>query len=60
MKCPKQYKVTQHNFRKPILDEDRVIGEYHLLIENQEFKECYKEECAAWDRKKKRCRRVCV
>lgn len=60
MKCPEQYRTVQHNIRKSILDEqeDRVIGEYHLLIENQSFCECYKEQCAAWDKEKKLCRKV--
>jgi hypothetical protein len=48
MKRPEMYKVMQHNIRKPILDDDGMArGEYHLLVENQNFGECYKENCAA-------------
>lgn len=53
MKCPEQFKITQYNIRKPIVDdEDTIRGEYHLLIENQNFGECYKDECAAWSKEK--------
>lgn len=59
MKCPERYSVIQQNIRQPILDEDRIVkGEYHILIENQAFCECYKENCAAWDKEKQRCRKV--
>ena len=59
MKCPKMYKVVQQNIRKPIVDIDNnVKGEYHILIETQEFNECYQENCVAWDREKKVCRKV--
>ena len=60
MKCPEQYKIVQHNMRRPLIDsEDRVCGEYHLLAETQKFSECYKENCVAWDNEKKICRK-CV
>lgn len=59
MKCPERYSVIQQNIRQPILDEDRIVkGEYHILIENQAFCECYKEKCAAWDKEKQICRKV--
>lgn len=59
MKCPERYSVIQQNIRQPILDEDRIVkGEYHILIENQAFCECYKENCAAWDKEKQCCRKV--
>lgn len=59
MKCPERYSVIQQNIRQPILDEDRIVkGEYHILIENQSFCECYKENCAAWDKEKQICRKV--
>lgn len=59
MKCPERYSVIQQNIRQPIFDEDRIVkGEYHILIENQAFCECYKENCAAWDNEKQRCRKV--
>lgn len=58
MKCPERYRVMQHNIRKPILDDEKVFqGEYHLLVEEQGFAECYKEECAAWDKEKKICKK---
>ena len=52
MKCPEMYKIMQHNIRKPILDDD------NLVIETQGFSECYKENCAAWDKEKQMCRKV--
>lgn len=59
MKCPERYKITQQNINKPILnDEDIAIGNYHILIENQSFCECYKEECAAWDKERNKCGKV--
>jgi hypothetical protein len=59
MKCPEQYRIIQQNIRKPILDEEGIArAEYHLLIENQNFAECYKENCAAWDKEKQRCGKV--
>lgn len=59
MKCPEMYRIMQHNIRKPILNDDNIaIGEYHLLVENQAFCECYKEKCAAWDNEKQICRKV--
>lgn len=59
MKCPEQFRILQQNIRKPIIDEDNIVrGEYHLLIENQNFGECYKEQCAAWDSEKNMCRKV--
>lgn len=59
MKCPERYSVIQQNIRQPIFDEDRIVkGEYHILIENQAFCECYKENCAAWDKERKCCRKV--
>jgi len=59
MKCPERYRVIQQNIRQPILDDDRIVkGEYHVLIENQTFCECYQEQCAAWDKEKQCCRKV--
>ena len=59
MKCPERYRVIQQNIRQPILDDDRIVkGEYHVLIENQTFCECYQEQYAAWDKEKQCCRKV--
>lgn len=59
MKCLEMYKIMQQNLRQPILDADEdVKGEYYLFIETQQFSNCYKEECAAWDKEKNRCRKV--
>lgn len=56
MKCPERYKIIQQNLRQPIFDEDNIVrGEYHLLVETQQFENCYKEKCAAWDKEK-----ICV
>lgn len=59
MKCPEMFKIIQHNIRENLVNKDNIIvGEYHLLIEKQDFQECYKEECAAWDKKNKKCGKV--
>lgn len=59
MKCPERYKIIQQNIRQPIFDEDNVVrGENHLLVEIQQFENCYKEQCAAWDNEKNICRKV--
>lgn len=59
MKCPERYKVLQQNIRKPILNDDSIaVGEYHILVETQAFCECYKEECAAWDKQNNICRKM--
>lgn len=59
MKCPERFNVTQQIIRKPIVNEDDItIGEYHLLIENQGFANCYEEDCAAWNRQKNCCRKM--
>lgn len=59
MKCPEMYRVIQHNIRQPILNDDGIVkGEHHVLIENQQFGECYKEKCAAWDCENNKCRKV--
>ena len=43
--------------KKPDID-NIVKGEYQVLIETQQFSECYKEQCAAWDSEKNMCRKV--
>lgn len=59
MKCPEQYRIIQNNIRRTVNNEDGiVVRENHLLIEYQNLGECYKEECAAWDKEKNRCRKV--
>lgn len=59
MKCPERYKIIQQNLRQPIFDEDNIVrGEYHLLVETQQFENCYKEKCAAWDKKKNMCKKI--
>lgn len=58
MKCPEQFIIVQNNLRKPVIDEDKYLGEWHMLLETQSFRECYKEECAAWDSKESRCRKI--
>lgn len=61
MKCPEMYKVIQQNIRRQIVDIDNIVkGEYQVLIETQQFNECYREQCAAWDSEKKMCRKVGV
>lgn len=59
MKCPERFNVIQQNIRKPLLNEDGIAtGEYHILVENQSLANCYKEECAAWDKEKNCCRKM--
>ena len=59
MKCPELYIVKQLNYRKPIIDDENTYkGELHMLFENQEFRECYKEDCVAWDKENQVCRKV--
>ena len=59
MKCPERYRVLQQNIRKPILNDDSIaVGEYHILVETQGVCECYKEECAAWDKQNNICRKM--
>lgn len=59
MKCPQMYSVIQQNIRRPILNEDMMVrGEYHLLIETQQFGNCHKEECAYWNKEKNMCGKV--
>lgn len=57
MKCPEMYRVIQQNIR--IIDIDNIVNnEYQILVETQQFNECYKEQCAAWDKEKQMCRKV--
>lgn len=59
MKCPERYKVIQQNIRVPIVDTNNIVrGENHILLETQNFPECYKENCAAWDKEKNICRKA--
>ncbi len=58
MKCPERFIVAQRNIRKSIINEENIVqGEYHILLENQNFEECYKEKCAAWDSVNERCKK---
>lgn len=59
MKCPFRFVVGQVNIYKPVTDaENNPKGDCRLFIENQEYAECYQENCVAWDNEKKRCRKV--
>lgn len=59
MKCPERYKIIQQNLGQPMFDEDNIVrGEYHLLVETQQFENCYKEKCAAWDKEKNMCKKI--
>ena len=56
MKCPERYKTIQQNIILFMLDDDNISrGENRIFIEIQDFHECYKEQCAAWDKEKQRC-----
>lgn len=59
MKCPERYNIEQHTIRQPLLDIDNIVrGEHTVLFETQNFRECYKEKCAAWDKEKQICKKV--
>lgn len=59
LRCPERYRVNQINIRKPIINElDEFKGEYSILIENQDFAQCYKENCVAWDKEKQICKKL--
>lgn len=59
MKCPIRFTVRQFNMYRPINDIDNDFkGDYKVLIESQDFEECYQENCAAWDKDKKMCRKL--
>lgn len=59
MKCPERFNVCQLNIRKPKIntETDSLEGEYHTLIEIQNFGECYKEKCAAWSEENQKCKK---
>ncbi len=59
MKCPIRFTVRQFNMYRLINDIDNDFkGDYRVLIENQDFEECYQENCVAWDKDKKMCRKL--
>ena len=59
MKCPERYKTIQQNIILFMLDDDNISrGENRIFIVTQDFRECYKEQCAAWDKEKQMCRKV--
>lgn len=59
VKCPERYQVIQFNVRNPILSDDEIVkGENHILIENQQFCDCYENECVAWDKERKMCKKI--
>lgn len=61
MKCPFRLTIMQRNMDNYSYNEAGQIGMLDcMFVETQEFRECYKEECAAWDKKKKMCRKVGV
>lgn len=58
MKCPERFTIVQQNYREPVFDdEDKFKGEYSAFFEKQMFPECFKENCAAWDVEKQKCRK---
>ena len=59
MKCPERYRIIQQNIRQPLVDSDGIArAEYHVLVETQQFEECYKGKCAAWNSEKQCCRKI--
>lgn len=56
MKCPKIYKIVQTTRERALLNESEIsIGTDRTLTEVQDFGECYKENCAYWNKEKERC-----
>lgn len=59
MKCPERYTVVQQNIRGYLYNDNmQLAGDNHILIEKQEFCDCYKEKCMVWDKERKTCRKV--
>lgn len=59
MKCPERFMIVQQNLRGYLYNENtQLTGDNHILIEKQEFCDCYEEECMAWDKEKKICRKM--
>lgn len=59
MKCPIRFRICQFSMYRPMTDIDNENkGDYKVFIENQDFEECYQENCAAWDKDKKICRKL--
>lgn len=58
MKCPERYTVIQFNKRKQIVSQEETVeGENHLVVEIQEFGDCYEDECVYWNKKRKKCKK---
>lgn len=56
MKCPKVFKIIQTTKERAILNENEIsTGMDRTLTEVQDIGECYKENCAFWDKEKERC-----
>ena len=56
MKCPKQYNIVQKIQERNIFNNDDInTGFDRTFMEIQEFKDCYKEDCAFWNKEKERC-----
>lgn len=59
MKCPMIYRITQINHRQALFAEDDTpCGEDSFFTELQSFGECANEECMAYDKVNKICRRI--
>lgn len=56
MKCPELYKTWQFNTHKYRIDEEKIItGDNSTFVEVQQFGDCYKEECMAYNKDTKKC-----
>lgn len=58
MKCPERFLIVQQNIKSYVINDNmQLVGDNHILIENQNFANCYEEQCVAWDKENQRCRK---
>lgn len=59
MKCPIIFRITQMNHKQALFaEDDTVCGENNYFTEIQSFEDCVGEECMAYDKENKTCRRI--
>lgn len=59
MKCPMIFQIIQQtNSQTLFTDDDTPCGSQNFFAEFQGFGDCYGEECMAYDKENKCCRRL--
>lgn len=59
MKCPKLFKLMQSTYESTVKDIDQIpMGTSRTLFEIQDFMDCYKENCAYWDKENQCCKGI--